>query len=436
MAKRVREEHYDCIRAFTEGNPVEAEQLLSCIPQSGVKFVTTTFKFSGTMIALVSLLHLAAYRGWKNVVTALVSVYNCDANCKDEEGHIPLHYAAYNGRLEVVKYFLKETNCIASCENNNGVTPLHFACSNGHRDIARYLIREENCDPSCDSSSGAPLHFACRSGHLNIVRYLIEEEKCDPSCTMRINGWTPLHFASMNKHADIVKYLLSTGRVDPRAVSKGGQTALDVLCYAGYDEISKLFQPIEECRNTFPLHKLILVGDSGAGKTTFAEKMLSSSETKSVTQSTAGIIPHRIQITSMLTKGKLYFVMYDFSGRQEYYSSHAAVLEHMMRKSRATFLCLVDLTKTKEEIDQSLNYWLSFINNACSSTAEGTSCLAIIGSHADQMLSSEAKEKLSKVLEVTGAKRLIRQQYIGYCIVNCRCLDSDSRSRFNDHLFK
>ena len=93
MAKRVREERDDCIRAFTDGNPVEAEQLLSCIPQSGVKFVTTTFKFSDTMITLVSLLHLAAYWGWKNVVTTLVSVYKCDANCKDEEGHIPLHYA-------------------------------------------------------------------------------------------------------------------------------------------------------------------------------------------------------------------------------------------------------------------------------------------------------------------------------------------------------
>ena len=128
---------------------------------------------------------------------------------------------------------------------------------------------------------------------------------------------------------------------------------------------------------------------------------------------------------------------YDFSGQQDYYSCHAAVLEQMMRKSRATFVCLVDLTKTEEEIGQSLNYLLSFIDNACSGTAEGTSCLAIIGSHADQMLSSEANDKLSKVLEVTGVNRVIRQhQYIGHFIVNCRYPDSASRSRFNDHLSK
>ena len=185
------------------------------------------------------------------------------------------------------------------------------------------------------------------------------------------------------------------------------------------------------------MHKLILVGDSKVGKTTFAKQFLSSSGTKSVAdlyQSTAGIIPHRIQNTSERPwiREKLHFVMYDFSGQQEYYSSHAAVLEQMMQKSRATFLCMVDLTKSKEEIGQSLNNWLSFIDNACSSTAEG-SCLAIIGSHADQMLSSKANEKLLKVLEVTGAKR-VRQQYIGHFIVNCRYPDSVSRHHFNDVL--
>ena len=79
-------------------------------------------------LALVSLLHLAAYWGWRNVVTALVSVYKCAANCKDEKGHIPLHYAAYNGHLEVVKYFVIELLCDPMDRNKYGKTPLHFAC--------------------------------------------------------------------------------------------------------------------------------------------------------------------------------------------------------------------------------------------------------------------------------------------------------------------
>ena len=491
MAKQVREEHEDCIRAFTDGNPVEAEQLLSCIPQSGVKFVTTTFKFcysycgmyTMSMIASVYLLHLAAYRGWKKIVSALVSVYKCDANCKDKVGHIPLHYAAYEGRLEVVKFFfielhcdpmsrnnnghtalhlacsggqldtakylIREANCNPSCENKFGDTPLHLACSNGHLNIARYLIREENCNPSCENSSGrTPLFSACDDGHLEIVQYLVRDENCDPSsCSKSRMICDPFSYACRSNQIDIVKYLLSTGRVNPlnRRQGPGGFVSTSALNYAAawkeQSDVFKLFEPFEKCRETFPLlHKLILVGDSKVGKTTFAEQMFSSSETKSaadVYQSTAGIIPHHGQITSgSWIVEKLYFVMYEFSGKQDYYSSHAAVLEQMMQKSRATFLCLVDLTKSKEEISQSLNNWLSFIDNACSSTAEGTCCLAIIGSHADRMLSSEANDKLSKVLEVTGVNRVIRQQCIGHFIVNCRYPDSASRSHFNDMLFK
>ena len=105
------EEEEDYVIAFKRGNKLVAEQLLPSILQPAA--ITTTFRFSFyRMVSLVSLLHLAAYWGWRNVVTALVSVYKCAANCKGrEEGHIPLHYAAYNGHLEVVKYFVIELLC-------------------------------------------------------------------------------------------------------------------------------------------------------------------------------------------------------------------------------------------------------------------------------------------------------------------------------------
>ena len=121
MAEGRREEQY--IIAFKNGNKLMAEQLLPSIPQPAT--ITTTFKsrlLYPQLISLVSLLHLAAYWGWRNVVTALVSVYNCAANCKDEEGHIPLHYAASNGHLEVVKYFIVELHCDPMDKNQYGET--------------------------------------------------------------------------------------------------------------------------------------------------------------------------------------------------------------------------------------------------------------------------------------------------------------------------
>ena len=94
---------------------------------------------------MATLLHLAAYWGWGNVVTALVSVYYCAANSKDSRGQIPLHYAAYNGHLEVVKYFTAQLQCDPMEKDNDGWTPLH-TCDM----VASTLpstFREEHCNP-------------------------------------------------------------------------------------------------------------------------------------------------------------------------------------------------------------------------------------------------------------------------------------------------
>ena len=628
-----QEEHEeeDYVIAFKSGNKLVAEQLLPRIPQPVA--ITTTFKFSYfPVVALVSLVHLAAYWGWRNVVTALVSVYKCAANCKDEKGHIPLHYAAYNGHLEVVKYFvvellcdpmdrnndgwtplhsacdnghlniaqylireehcnpscenkygktplhsacdnghlniaqylireehcnpscednngytplhyacrygnlniaqylireehcnpscessngstplhfacrhgnlniaqylIREEHCNPSCENNNGSTPLHRACDNGHLNIAQYLIREEHCNPSCENNIGStPLHYACDNGHLNIAQYLIREEHCNPSCENNngstplhracdnghlniaqylireehcnpsceniidytplhyacINGHlniaqylireehcnpscedkygeTPLHYACIGNHAHIVQYLLSTGRVNPLTKNKYGLTALSLA--SNYDTI-KLFEPFEECRTAFPVHtftKLILTGDSGAGKTTITElivRLASSTAVECVAdvqRLTAGIVPHHIQSEQLGN-----FVVYDFAGQQEYYSSHAAVLEQVMRRSAAMFLCVVDLSESKEKICESLHYWLSFIDNACS-TAEGRSHVVIVGSHADQVTSS-VEEKSSLLQTIIATRRVRRQEYVESIAMDCRRADTDASRR-------
>ena len=544
-----------------------AKELLPRIAQPAA--VTTTFQFSKypDALKLVSLLHLAAYRGWRNIVNALVSVYKCAAKCKDELEHIPLHYAAYNGHLEVVKYFLvnllcdpmvmnsfgetplhlacsnghlniaqyligekqcnpscgdnkdrtplhyasqnghlnitqylirevkcnplcktydgstplhfacssghlniaqylireehcnpsiednylwtplhyacryghlsiaqyliREEHCNPSCKNKNEYTPLHSACHNGHLNIAQYLIGEASCDPSCvDKDRSTPLHFACINGHVKIAQYLISEKHCDPSCKDNVCDNTPLHEACRNNRTETVQYLLSTGRVNLLAKNKDGYTA---LYYAsGNYEIIKLIQTFEECRTAFPVHtftKLILTGDSGAGKTAITGLIvrLASSTTveyvADVQRLTAGIIPHHIQSEQLGN-----FVMYDFAGKQEYYSSHAAVLEQVMRRSAAMFLCVVDLSKSKEKICESLHYWLSFIDNACS-TAEGRSHVVIVGSHADLVMSSAKEKEKSSLLHEIAVRRVKRQQYTRYLSMDCRYADTYASRR-------
>ena len=487
-----------CVNAFKEGNKLVARQLLSRISQPAT--VTTTFQFGqiSRSTTNVFLLHLAAYWGWIDVATELVSVHGCSIDCKDEFQHIPLHYAASKGHLEVTKYFLErmgslslgrnfigenplhlacrngqvniihylvnEPHCDPSSVTSYGRTPLHIACRHGHFNIVQYLIKETHCDPSCMTSDGwTPLHFASRHGHFNIVQYLIKETHCDPSC-VTYDGVTPLHNASINGHVDvvqylinkahcdpscvtsdgrtplryaceyhhtnIVQYLLSTGRINPLAKDKYGHTAMQ---YTNSFEIIKLFEPFVECSKAYPVHtftKLILTGDSGAGKTSLTELIVrlathSSTAIECVADVqcfTAGIVPHHIQ--NELGN----FVVYDFAGQQEYYSSHAAVLEHVMQKSAVMFLCLVDLNKSNESICQSLHYWLSFINNACCSVAI-RSHVAIIGSHSDLIESSDKEKEKSSLIQVMAARRIKQQEFAGYLSMDCRQLGDTDASR-------
>ena len=527
----------DCVAAFKSGNKRDAEHLLTVMT---IPAVAVNIRFQSLLcvdrgereVARVSLLHLAAYWGWKDIAARLVAVHRCSATGEDDEGHVSLHYAAYNGRLEVVRYFIGELHCDPmarnkydstplhcacitgylnivkylisekwcdpSCVNNSGTTPFHYACRKGHFKIVQYLINETHCDPSCVNNSGTtPLHFACRKGHLKIVQYLIIETKCNPLCVDHL-GNTPLHDACSNGHLDIVKYLIGETQCDPSCVNNNGTTPLRYACRKGHFDIVhiliseahcdpsyvdkvgntllhhacicnhghivqyllstgkvnplakdknghtplsfatrkydiiKLFQPFVDCSRDFPVHtftKLILTGDSGAGKTTIAQlvKLLADRASSAVAvdctcvtgvqRFTAGIIPHHIE--SELGN----FVVYDFAGQQEYYSSHAAVLEQVMRKSAAIFFCMIDLSKGIDNISQSLHYWLTFIDNACS-TAEETSHVAIIGSHADLIASNKIEDKCSVINDIVTS-RVKRQRSFGYIAMDCRRADTD-----------
>ena len=150
----------DCViaYAFKKGNKLMAEQLLFRISQPTA--VTTTFTFRSRQVQMISLLHLAAYWGWEDVIAELVW-RGCSIECKDGSKYIPLHYAAYNGHLEVTKYFAK--NCTVSARNTYGETPLHLACLNGQLDITQYLINEAQCSPSCRTNSGDTTTSPCLS---------------------------------------------------------------------------------------------------------------------------------------------------------------------------------------------------------------------------------------------------------------------------------
>ena len=126
-------------------------------------------------------------------------------------------------------------------------------------------------------------------------------------------------------------------------------------------------------------------------------------------------------------------VIYDFAGQQEYYSSHAAVLERIMRNSAAIFVCIVDLSQCMDKISESIHYWISFIENACSS-AQGSSHVIIVGSHADLVKSSRELKEKSSLVESIAESRAKQLMYGGFVSMDCRLSKTKEARHFRSLL--
>ena len=150
---------------------------------------------------------------------------------------------------------------------------LHLAASQcGWKGVAVRLINVYKCDPYCKDRAGdTPLHYAADKGHLEVAKYFVNVRRCDPMDKNKCNA-TPLHLACKNGHFEIVQFLLSQKGVDPLAKDAHGYTPL-FYATGKYDTV-KQFQKFVDITRDYPIHtstKLILTGDSDAGKTTVAK---------------------------------------------------------------------------------------------------------------------------------------------------------------------
>ena len=200
-----------CVTAFKQGNHDQAVQLLTQLQQPA-DYVTTKFKINGKNKPPnknVSLLHLAAYHGWIDIIKS-IKHHILEYNCRDSAGFTPLHYAASSvNSLMVVDYLINTLGCDPNAKTTRKELPLHIACLNGYLDVAKYLIVQGKCDPNSRGYYGStPLHYASKGGHLTIIKYLVTELGCDPT-TPNNNGNLPLHIASQNGHLDATKYFIT-----------------------------------------------------------------------------------------------------------------------------------------------------------------------------------------------------------------------------------
>ena len=386
----------------------------------------------------ITLLHWASKNGWYDVVKELVEKYHCDPN----------YQSGYGWMRQMYHGVMKDDVDIDPWSHG---TAIQFACKGGHLDIVKYLVQQGG-DPQRGPGNYTPLHEACEGGYLDIVKFLVVECHCNPLQPASIlgmnTGHTPLHLACESKHSDVIAFLLSSGTVDRLLTCKTPGFIVRKLAEYISDELEfqdswggrrDFFINFLTCRRSSPFHpafKVFVMGNPSAGKSTLVKAIQSRMTDTSwlgrltakfktvsgVKLQTAGIIPIPIESQEL---GNI--IMYDLAGQYQYYSSHAALLERLVSSPGALLMVVVDLSKSKEEITQQLQYWSSFIENHCSQSSSKPS-VVIIGSHADVVQSQKEipAQKLADILKKPSSSLQALDDIIS---LNCTQLASDGLTK-------
>ena len=349
-------------------------------------------------------LHEAAK--YEDVALALINEFGCETNIRGWGGRTVLHNACAGGCVALVRTLIRDHNADVNAQDSHKNTPLHMAAANGKEGVALALINEFGCDTNARNWRGGTfLHTACSSGRTNIVK---SAGTCISPIVKDINGDTPLHIASHRGYRKCVEALLqlnapimlrnASGKTSRDLATEGIKSLIDTYIKENKSKIFVRYDTLQEhakkkYSTAEPITRLFVIGNPGAGKSSFVETMkregffqFGKVSESSVPLHTAGIVP---SIYVSKHYGRVLF--YDFAGDPEYYSSHAAILENIAssRKGDNIFIIVVDLREDVSTIRNSLHYWFSFVQHQkfC-----GNSSIIIIGSHSDLV----AKEKIQE----------------------------------------
>ncbi|XP_064140454.1 leucine-rich repeat serine/threonine-protein kinase 2 isoform X5 [Loxodonta africana] len=142
--------------------------------------------------------------------------------------------------------------------------------------------------------------------------------------------------------------------------------------------------------------KLMIVGNTGSGKTTLLQQLMKTKKSELGMQSaTVGI---DVKDWSIQIRGKrkkeLVLNVWDFAGREEFYSTHP----HFMTQ-RALYLAVYDLSKGQAEVD-AMKPWLFNIKARASSSP-----VILVGTHLDVSDEKQRKACISKITKELLNKR-------------------------------
>ena len=403
-------------------------------------------------------LHLSVLYHRYELTLYLLSKAECDPNIKNEKGDSPIQLLISNEWTDssIIETLIatKQWDPNSIC-NSSGDTALHLSVLYHRYELTPYLLSKAECDPNKRNKKGSTLVELLLSEQewsvsicIDILKVLIATKKWDPNSICNSSGDTALHLSVVCHRPEVVRFLLSEAKCDPNCRNYNKLTPLllatdsavtvirDLIRYgANPDNVYKSFgKTVGLKKPLIPPVKVFIIGNSGVGKSTLTEALKIETpflvraftrrqRVSGVDEKTAGIVPHDF-------KSKLYgrVIFYDFAGHREFYNSHVAILQNVIQKSSPIFLIVVNLSNSKKEVEQSVLYWLSFLENNVT-MAECKSHVIIIGSHADISL-ARGEDPQQRVSEVSSLMRKLPDistiEFVGMYPIDCRYSESTS----------
>ena len=155
----------------------------------------------------LTLLHLAAYSGHRDMVNFLISA-KCDVNSQLVTGFTPLHLAAFNGNDAIVKNLI-DAGADYNIKTKKGLTPIDIAAEFGYEKVVRTLIdagaQVNTITPEGDTAG----HLAAEFGYDAILGMMIQAG----ADVQRLNksGFSVTHIAALFGFVNEMSFIIKSG---------------------------------------------------------------------------------------------------------------------------------------------------------------------------------------------------------------------------------
>jgi ankyrin repeat protein/L-ascorbate metabolism protein UlaG (beta-lactamase superfamily) len=203
------------------------------------KVLTFVLLFSFATACFADAIHDAAIEGDLEKMKELIAADPNLLDSKDETGYSLLHLAAYRGYMDIVQY-LVENGMDTNVRSGGNSTPLHGAGVYGHLKVVKYLI-ENGAEIDTPNQGGfTPLLSSAAGGQGYTVHYLIGKGADVNAKTQQ--GINALMIASQNSESDVdfAKSLINLG-LSVDEVDNYGRQAISIAASTNRADLIELY---------------------------------------------------------------------------------------------------------------------------------------------------------------------------------------------------